>query len=129
MNDPFSRCHPLHVTGGNCPVVSHAIAVINGSGEDVSNCFDAQVGVPWESRQIIFWYIVPKIVQEQEGVKIGGISETEGAAQMNSRALECRLRLAELLDRPEGHKASSTDFTACSRACVPTFAERGVAFG
>src|ERR1017187_5464085 len=107
MDDPLSRCHPLHVTGGNCAVVSHAIAVINGSGEDVSDCFDAPMGMPWEPGKIIFRYIVPKIVQEQEGVEIGSIPETESAAQVNSRTLERRLRFAELLDGPEGHKASS----------------------
>src|SRR5579872_161535 len=112
MDDPLSRCHPLHVTGGNCTPVSHAIAVINGSREDVSNCFDAPVRMPWEPCQIIFRHIVPKIVEKQEGVKIGGISKPEGAAQMNSRALQCRLRFAELPDRSEGHKTSSTDFTA-----------------
>src|SRR4051812_6392515 len=118
MNDPLSRCHPLHITGGNRAAVPHAIAVINGSGEDVSDCFNPPMGVPWKPSQIIFRYIVPEIVQEEEGVEIGSISETEGAAQMYSRTLECRLRFAELLDGPEGHKASSTKFTAWSRAWV-----------
>src|SRR4051812_21204103 len=69
MNDPLSRCHPLHITGGNRAAIPHAIAVINGSGEDVSDCFNPPMGVPWKPSQIIFRYIVPEIVQEEEGSK------------------------------------------------------------
>src|SRR2546425_3268602 len=53
MDDASACRHPLDVAGGNGAVVSHAIAVLNFSREDISDGFDATVGMPGETGKII----------------------------------------------------------------------------
>jgi hypothetical protein len=38
--------------------------------------------MPGESRQVILRHVVAEVVEEQEGVEVGGVAEAERAAQM-----------------------------------------------
>jgi hypothetical protein len=54
-----------------------------------------------EAGQVVLGTIVPKIVQQQERVEVGGVPEAERAAQMHSGALERRPGLGEALHGSE----------------------------
>ena len=80
MDDSASGSHPLHVTRGNGPVVPHAVAVFHGSGEHIGDGLDAAVGMPWETCQIIFRYVIAEVIQQKKWIEVGGVAETEGAS-------------------------------------------------
>src|ERR1022692_1127351 len=103
VDDPPARRHPLDVAGADGTAVPHAVAVLDGSGEDVCDGFDAAVRVPREAGQVIARNVVAEIVQQEEWVEVGGVAEAERAAQMDACALECRLGLDQALDWSNGH--------------------------
>src|SRR4029077_16681130 len=62
VDDAAARGHPLVVTGGDGAAIADAIAVLDGSGENIGNGLDAPVRVPREASEIVFGDIVAKIV-------------------------------------------------------------------
>ena len=87
------------------PRIPHAVAVLDGSRQHVSNRLDAAVGVPRETGQVICRYVVAEVVKEEKGVEVGRVAEPERTAQMHARTFEGRLGLDEPLDRSNGHSA------------------------
>jgi len=57
--------------------------------------------VPRKSGEVIGRYIIAKIVEQQERIKILGIAEAEGAPQMDARAFNRRFRLDDVFDGTE----------------------------
>src|SRR5437870_3296173 len=102
MNDAASRCHPLDIAGANSAAVPYAIPVLHGSGEDVCNRLDPAVGMPGEASEIIFRNIVAEVVQKQERVEIGRITEAERASEMYTRAFERRFGPHKSLNWSDG---------------------------
>jgi hypothetical protein len=45
--------------------------------------------MPGESGQVIVRNVVPKVVQQQEGIEVGRIPEPKGASQMYASTLDC----------------------------------------
>src|SRR5580698_11201718 len=88
MNDAAPGGHPLHVAGRDAALISDAIGVVHGACQDVSDGFDAAMGVPREARQIIVWNIVAEVVEKKKGIEVGCIAETERAPQVHARALK-----------------------------------------
>src|SRR5437870_2219787 len=84
MDDASARRHPLDVAGGNGALISHAIAVLDLSREDIGDGFDPTVRVPGEPGQIILGNVVAEVVEKEEWVEVGRIAEAEGAAQMHA---------------------------------------------
>jgi hypothetical protein len=64
VNDAPSGRHPLDVTGGDGAVVSHAVAVLDGSREHIRNRFDAAVRMPRKASQVIVRNVVAEIIQK-----------------------------------------------------------------
>ena len=95
----------IHCTspGADGALVSHAVAVLHRSGEHVGDGLDAAVRMPGKARQIILGNIVAEIIEQQEGIEIGGVAESESAAQMHAGAFERRLGLNESLHGSNGH--------------------------
>ena len=93
VDDAAARGHPLHVAGGDGAVVAHAVAVLDGSGEDIGDGLDPAMRVPRKAREIILGNVIAEIVEEQEGIEIGRIAEAERAAQVHARAFERGLGL------------------------------------
>src|SRR5581483_3190972 len=60
MDNPASRSHPLNIAGSDRAMVSHAVSVLNRSGEDIRNSLDPAVWVPWKACQVIFRNDVPE---------------------------------------------------------------------
>src|SRR6267143_2029767 len=109
VDDAAARGHPLDVAGGDGAAITHAVAVLDGSGEDVSNGLDAPMRVPWEARQIIFGNIVAKIVEKEERVKIRGVAEAERAAQVYACAFHRWLGFDEPFHGSNRHGASGRE--------------------
>ena len=84
-------------------MIAHAVAVFDGSGEDVGDGLDAAVRVPGKSGEVVLGNVVAEIVEEQERVEVVGVAEAEGAAQMHSGTFERGLGLDEALDGANGH--------------------------
>jgi len=76
VQDAAARRHPLHIAGTHLALVAQAIAVLNRTGQHVSNGFNPAVRMPRKSGQIIFRIVVAKIVQQQKRIEILRFAET-----------------------------------------------------
>ena len=106
MNDAAAGGHPLHVAGGDGAAVAHAVAVLDGAGEDVGDGLDAAMRMPGEAGQVVLRDVVAEIVEQEERIEVGGVAETERAAQMDAGAFEGGLGFDQTFDGSNGHAAS-----------------------
>jgi hypothetical protein len=84
-------------------MISHAVAMLDRSGEHVGDGLDSAVRMPWESRQIVLRNIVSEIIEQEERIEIVCVSEAERSPQMHARSFEGWLGFYETLDGPDGH--------------------------
>src|SRR5262245_64877094 len=103
VNDPTPGGHTLNVACADNTTVPHAIAMLHRSRQDVRDRLDSAVRVPREARQVILRNVIAEVVEEEEGVEVGRIAETERAAQSHARAFKRRLRFTESLNRSNRH--------------------------
>src|ERR1035441_1150651 len=54
--------HSLHMIGGHAALVAQAVAVRNFTSQDVGDGFDAPVGMPGKSCDVIGWIVTSEIV-------------------------------------------------------------------
>src|SRR5260370_33440653 len=87
MDDAAAGGHPLNVAGGDGAAVADAVAVLDGSGKDVGDSLDAPVRVPGKAGEIIFRDVIAEIVQQKEGIELGGVAKAKYAAELHARAL------------------------------------------
>ncbi len=85
------------------PLVAHAVAVLHGSGQDVSDGFDAAMRVPGEAGQIVGGNVVAEVVEQKERIELGCVIEAECAAQMYASAFKSWLGFDKTLDGTNGH--------------------------
>jgi hypothetical protein len=76
------------------------------SGEDIADGFDTAMRMPWESGQVVFGNVTPKVIEQQKRVELSGGTEAEGAAKMHSRTFERRLGLDHFPDGTKRHNDS-----------------------
>jgi hypothetical protein len=50
VDDAATCGHPLNVASGDCATVADAVAVLDGSGENIGDRLNAAMGMPRESR-------------------------------------------------------------------------------
>ena len=62
--------------------------MVHGSSQHVRDRFDAAVGVPRKPGGMVVWIVVPKIVQQQEGIELSGVTEPKRAAQLHAGTFE-----------------------------------------
>jgi len=91
MNDPGTGGHPLDVAGRDCPAVADAVAVLDGSSENIGDRLNAAMGMPWKARHVILRNVIAKIVKQEKWVKIGCVVKAERAAQVNPGTFNRRL--------------------------------------
>jgi hypothetical protein len=103
MDDSASRRHPLNVACGDGAMVAHAIAVFDGSCEDVRDGLDAAVWMPREACKIIVRNVIAEVVQEKEWIELGRIAKAERAAQVYASAFKRRFGFNEPFDWSNGH--------------------------
>ncbi len=87
VNDAAAGGHPLHVAGGDGAAVAHAVAVLDGAGQHVGDGLDAAMRMPGKAGEVILGNVVAEIVEEQEGIEVGGVAEAE------TRGADARPRL------------------------------------
>jgi hypothetical protein len=83
--------HPLDVSGTNGAAVAKAVAVFDGSRQDVGYRFDPSVRMPWKTSEVVIRDVIPEIIQQQERIKFGSITEAESAAETHTGTFERRL--------------------------------------
>src|SRR5579859_500095 len=116
VDDAAAGGHPLDVAGGDGAAIADAVAVLDGAGENVGDGLDAAMRVPGEASEIVFGDIVAEIVEEEEGIEVAGVAETERAAEMNAGAFGGGLAANQALYGSNGHDVSPK----CSTSqCTP----------
>ena len=65
--------------------------------------------MPGESGEVVFGNVVAEIVEQEEGVEVGGAAEAESATQVDSGAFEGGLGFDEALYGTDGHGGPSSD--------------------
>ena len=103
VDDSTSCGHPLDVTGSDYTLVSKAVPVLDCTRENVGDGLDSPLRMPRKVCQVVFRPVVSKIVQQEEGVEVLCVAETERSTSLHSHTLNCRLRFDQLFDRPYGH--------------------------
>src|SRR5262244_667232 len=103
MNDAAARGHPLHVTRSDGTVAAEAVFVFDGAGKHVSDGFDTAMRMPGKASEIIFGDIVAKIIEQQEGIVVGGAAEAESAAEMDAGSFAGGLGFDEFSHGADGH--------------------------
>ena len=108
MNDAAAGGHPLDVAGGDGAAIAHAVAMLHGAGQHVSNGLNAAMRMPRETGQVVLRNIVAEIIEQKEWIEIRRVAESERATQMHARAFERRLRFDQPLHGTKGHGTSTT---------------------
>jgi hypothetical protein len=101
MENAAAGGHPLHIARSHFSFVAEAVAVFHGTGKHVGDGFDAAMGMPRETRQIVLGIFIAKIVEEQKRIEIPRLSKTECPLELNTGAFDRGLRLNNLFDRTE----------------------------
>jgi len=107
VNDAAPGGHPLNVACGDSAAVADAVSVLDRAGQNVGNRFNPPVRMPRKAGQVILGMFVPEIVEEQERIEIGGISESERAPQVDAGSFCGGLGLNQPLYRPRDIGVSS----------------------
>ena len=96
MNDAAAGGHPLHVAGGDSAAVAQAVAMLDCPGQNVRDRLDPAMRMPRKAGQVILGNLVAKIVEQQKGIVVRGVAESERAPQMHARAFHGGLGLDQL---------------------------------
>jgi hypothetical protein len=74
--------------------------------------------LPWKSCKVIIGHVVPKIVEQQEWIKLRRVAEPKRAAQMHASAFERWFGFDQALDRAYRHSCSPVSRVGVGRAAV-----------
>src|SRR5580658_3636681 len=88
MDDAAARSHPLHITRTDGSAVAQAVSVLNRSRQHVGNGFNSAMWMPGKSCKVIIGHVVPKVVEQQEWIKLRRVAEPKRAAQVHACAFE-----------------------------------------
>ena len=88
MQDAAAGGHPLHVAGAEIAAIAEAVAVLDGTGQHISNGLDAAMRMPRKPGAVIFRPVVAEIVQQQERIEFARVAEAEGAIELDARAFD-----------------------------------------
>src|ERR1700684_2136055 len=88
VDDAATRGHPLHITRRDGSAVAQAVSVLNRSRQHVRNGFNSAMWMPWKSCKVVIGHVVPKVVEQQEWIKLRRVAEPKRPAQMHACAFE-----------------------------------------
>src|SRR5579883_906205 len=103
VQDSAARRHPLDVTGSETAPVAQAVAMLDRSGQHISDCLDPAVRMPGEAGPIVFGPVVAEIIKQQKWIEGAGIAKAEGAPQLHAGALDSGLGFDDALYRSDRH--------------------------
>jgi hypothetical protein len=98
MKDSAAGRHPLDVAGAEAATIAETVAVLHGAGQHIGDRLDAAMRMPRESGEIVLRTIVAEVVEQQERIVVGGVAESERAAELDASAFERRFRRDDFLD-------------------------------
>src|SRR5262245_12987291 len=107
VEDAAAGGHPLYVAGAEAAAVAEAVAVFNGSGEDIRNRFNPAMRVPRKPCQVVLRVVVSEVVEQQERVEVGRVPEAKGALEFDASAFERRFGAEQASDRSNRHETVS----------------------
>jgi hypothetical protein len=81
--------------------------VFDSPGENISDRFDTSVRVPGKARQIVFWDVVSKVVEQEKGVEVRRVAKTKCPPQVHTRTFHRRLGADKPLNRPNRHSLTA----------------------
>ena len=90
MEDATAGRHPLHVAGFEIAAVAEAVAMLDGSGQHISDGLDATMRMPRKARPVIVGPVIAEIVKQQKRIEFGGVAEAEGAIELDAGAFDRR---------------------------------------
>src|SRR5215469_6534794 len=108
MNDATACGHPLDIAGSDRTLISHAVAVLDRTSEDISDRLNAAMRVPRKAREVILRHVVAEIVEQQEWIEGRCIAEPECSPQMDTCPFPRGLGLHKPLYRTNRHERSPT---------------------
>jgi hypothetical protein len=83
--------HPLNVTGSQGAAISQTVAVVNRACEDVRNGLDSPMWMPGETGKKVFGIFISEVVEQQERIELGSLTETKRPTQFYACAFNCWL--------------------------------------
>ena len=104
MQDARARRHPLHIAALQRATVAKAVAMVDRSGQNVSDGLNPPVRVPREARHIVARMIAAEIIKQQERVHAFRIAEPESAVQMHASAFHSGTGAAGGCDGTDRHR-------------------------
>ena len=71
--------------------------------QHVGDGLDAAMRVPGEAGEVVRGFLVAEVIQQKERIELLCFAETEGALELNARALNGGLGFKNLFDRTKRH--------------------------
>ena len=78
----------MYVARAERAFVPQTVAVVYRACKDVSDRFDAAMRMPGETGNVVGRIFIPEIVEQQKGVEVVGLPESERAAEPHPCAFE-----------------------------------------
>jgi hypothetical protein len=127
VDDAAARSHPLDIAGGDGPLVAKAVAMIDGTRQNISDRLDSPMGVPGETGQVVLRPLIAKVVEQQKRVEILGLAKSKGPLQVHPGTLDGRFCLYQTLYRSYGHRyllavCLPSDRPCAESTCPPVLA-------
>src|SRR6185437_6214524 len=106
VQNAATGCHPLHVARAHLALVAEAVAMLDGSGQNIRDRLNPAMGMPWESGKIVLRIFVAEIVEQKKRIELLRLSESKGTAQLHPGAFERGFRFNDSFYRSERHNDS-----------------------
>jgi hypothetical protein len=104
MDDAAPGGHPLHVPRTYDAFIPEAVAMGNGSTENIGDRLDAAVRMPGEAFAVKPGIVASKVIEQKKGIEWFGLAEPECPLEMNAGSFERRLASGDLSDGPDSHR-------------------------
>jgi hypothetical protein len=89
VDDAAAGGHPLHVTGGDDPLVAHTVSMLNQTLQKIGDGLDPAVGVPWKSRTVIVRVWGVEVVKHEKWIELGDQGIAKGPLEVDAGSLGC----------------------------------------
>ena len=100
VDDAAAGGHPLHVAAANDAPVAHAVAVLDGSAEDIGDRLDPAMGMPGKTPDVIGRLARPEIVEQKERIEHRHLAVSERPPQVHARPFNRGLAAPDLVNLP-----------------------------
>jgi hypothetical protein len=99
----------LHVTGTGGAAIAHAVAVLDRSGENVSDGLNAAMRMPGKAGEVIFGKLIAEIIEQKKRIIVRGVPKSKSSPQVNSCAFHSGLGLDYFFNGTDGHGGASME--------------------